>query len=67
MPTGSTGPQDRQAHRIAMPSEAKRAVVRIGANYIRLFIALAVGVVLTPLLFAWLGKDGFGLISLLGA
>ncbi len=50
-----------------MPSEAKRAVVRIGANYIRLFIALAVGVVLTPLLFAWLGKEGFGLISLLGA
>ena len=50
-----------------MPSEAKRAVVRIGANYTRIFFALATGVVLTPLLFAWLGKSGFGLISLLGA
>jgi O-antigen/teichoic acid export membrane protein len=50
-----------------MPSEAKRAVVRIGTNYTRLFIALASGVVLTPVLLAWLGKAGFGLISLLGA
>ncbi len=50
-----------------MPSEAKRAIVRIGTNYTRILLALASGIVLTPVLFAWLGKSGFGLISLLGA
>ena len=50
-----------------MPSEARRAVTRIGTNYARLFISLVSGVILVPLLFAWLGKSAFGLISLLGA
>ena len=50
-----------------MPSEARRAVTRIGTNYARLFISLVSGVILVPLLIAWLGTPAFGLISLLGA
>jgi O-antigen/teichoic acid export membrane protein len=49
-----------------MPSEAKRGLVRITANYLRLISTLALGVILVPLLIGWLGLDGFGLISLVG-
>jgi O-antigen/teichoic acid export membrane protein len=50
-----------------MPTEARRAVVRIGANYSRLFATLVFGVILVPVLLAWLGAEAFGLISLITA
>ena len=47
-----------------MPSEAKRGLVRIAANYLRLISTLALGLILVPLLIGWIGLRGFGLISL---
>ncbi|MHC4275226.1 MAG: lipopolysaccharide biosynthesis protein [Planctomycetota bacterium] len=47
-----------------MPSEAKRGLVRIAANYLRLILTLALGLLLVPLLIGWIGLEGFGLISL---
>ncbi len=50
-----------------MATEARRGVARILANYIRLGGWLVLGVVLLPYLIRWVGLDGYGLISLLGA
>lgn len=50
-----------------MTTEAGRGFKRIFANYIRLFCWLALGVVLMPFLIRWVGLEGFGLISLIGA
>lgn len=50
-----------------MASEVKRAISRIGANYARLGTTLVCGVVLVPVLLAWLGSEAFGLITLVGA
>lgn len=50
-----------------MPSEAKRGLQRIIANYIRLLSWLALGLILLPFLIRWVGLEGYGLISLIGA
>lgn len=46
-----------------MRSEASRALVRIGSNYARLLVTMAMGLALVPLQLEIFGKDGFGLIS----
>lgn len=46
-----------------MASEASRALVRIGSNYARLLVTMAMGLALVPLQLAIFGEDGFGLIS----
>ncbi len=51
-----------------MASEAKRGLLRIGSNYVRLFSGFIVGLVLVPLQISWYGMEAFGLMSLvLGA
>ena len=50
-----------------MPSEFKRSVVRIAANYARLLSTLILGLLVVPILLGGLGVDGFGIISLLGS
>lgn len=50
-----------------MPSEASRALVRICANYVRLFTAVALGLWTVRLLIQGAGTDAFGLISLIGS
>ena len=49
-----------------MTSEFRRGLVRVFSNYSRLGSTLAMGIIEVPILIAWLGKDAFGLISLLG-
>lgn len=48
-------------------SEARRGLIRITTNYGRLMATLVIGLVLVPLLFKWVGADGFGLIAAIGA
>jgi O-antigen/teichoic acid export membrane protein len=50
-----------------MPSEGRRGISRITANYGRLMCTFAMGLVLVPLQLAWLGNDGFAVLALLGA
>ncbi len=47
-------------------SEIKKGIRRVGSNYTRLGSTLMLGIIEVPILIAWLGKDGFGLINLLG-
>lgn len=49
-----------------MANEVKRGAVRLFTNYARLFSTLAIGLLEVPLQIYWLGKNGFGLIGLLG-
>ncbi len=49
-----------------MANEVKRGAVRLITNYARLFSTLAIGLLEVPLQIYWLGKNGFGLIGLLG-
>ena len=49
-----------------MSSEIRRGFSRIASNYSRLGSSLAIGLIEVPILLAWLGRDAFGLISLLG-
>jgi len=51
----------------ARPTEARRGIQRIVANYARLLGWLILGIVLTPFLFRWLGVEGYGLVALVGA
>ena len=50
-----------------MASEARRGILRISCNYIRLLSTLILGIAVVPLTISWLGDDAFGLISFLGA
>lgn len=50
-----------------MPGEARRAVRRIGANYVRLGSNFLLGVIQVPILIAWLGDEAFGLLALIGS
>lgn len=50
-----------------MASETNRAILRIGANYARLGTTLICGIILVPVILAWLGHEAFGLITLVGA
>lgn len=50
-----------------MPSEAKRGLVRIAANYGRLGTTVVLGLILVPVLIHGLGRDGYGLYALLGS
>lgn len=50
-----------------MASEAKRALVRIVANYTRLAASLVLGLMLVRLLLGALGNEAYGLIALLGS
>ncbi|MEM7229986.1 MAG: hypothetical protein AAF432_14350 [Planctomycetota bacterium] len=50
-----------------MASEARRGLLRIGANYTRLVLWLSLGLVLTPFMLWWVGTEAFGLIALVGA
>lgn len=50
-----------------MAHEARKGLIRIISNYLRLLTTLCLGIALVPLLISWLGDQSFGLISLLGA
>lgn len=50
-----------------MPSEARRGIVRIAANYTRLLSNVVLGLVSVKILVGATGNDGWGLISTLGA
>lgn len=50
-----------------MASEAKRGLVRIAANYARLFSNVLLGLVSVQLLVRHAGNEGWALISMLGA
>ncbi len=50
-----------------MPSEARRSLIRIAANYTRLFVNVAIGLLMVRLLLASVGNDGWAIIALLGA
>ncbi|MBL8764635.1 MAG: hypothetical protein JNM07_10245 [Phycisphaerae bacterium] len=47
--------------------ETRRGWVRIASNYVRLLTTLSFGLVLTPVLFHWLGEAGVGVVLLVGA
>ncbi len=49
-----------------MTREVRRGIARIASNYARLASTLAIGIIEVPILLAWLGRDAFGLIGLLG-
>ncbi len=49
-----------------MSGEVRRGFWRVFSNYSRLGSTLLLGIIEVPILIAWLGKDAFGLISLLG-
>lgn len=49
-----------------MASEVRKTLARVSTNYARLLTTLALGVVEVSVLLAWMGKDAFGLVSLLG-
>ena len=50
-----------------MASEAKRGLIRIASNYVRVFTVIVVGLVVVRLLLKGTGNEGWALISLLGA
>lgn len=50
-----------------MKSEAAHNLIRIVANYFRLGLGLALGLIFVPFTLTWIGNDGLGLIILLGA
>ena len=50
-----------------MVSEAKRGLIRIAANYTRVFTVVFLGLVTVRLLLASTGNDGWALIALLGS
>jgi O-antigen/teichoic acid export membrane protein len=50
-----------------MATEAKKGLIRIGSNYVRLLSTLLFGVALVPLLASWLGADALGLFLFLVA
>ena len=47
-------------------SEVKKAILRMGSNYIRLFASVAIGLMLVRLIVGNWGDDAWGLIALLG-
>ncbi len=49
-----------------MSGEVRRGFWRVLSNYSRLGSTLMLGIIEVPILIAWLGKDAFGLISVLG-
>lgn len=49
------------------PSEARRALTRIGTNYVRLGISVVLGLAVVPLLLGRVGSEAYGLIGLLGS
>lgn len=50
-----------------MTSEKRKGLRRIGANYGRLTVTMAMGIATVPLQIKWLGMDGFGLLGLVGS
>lgn len=48
-------------------SEAKRNVLRIGSNYIRLLLTLAIGMSVVWIMVGLVGTEAYGLIALLGS
>jgi len=50
-----------------MASEAKRGVIRLAANYTRVFTVVVLGLVIVRLLLKGAGNDGWALIAMLGA
>ncbi len=50
-----------------MGSEAKRGLIRMAANYTRVFTTFAFGLILVPILIRGLGRDGWALWVLLGS
>lgn len=50
-----------------MPSEARRGLIRIAANYARLGTTVILGIILVPVLIHGIGRDGYGLYALLGS
>ena len=50
-----------------MPSEAKRGLIRIGANYTRIITGIVLSLALVPLLLQVVGREGWALIAFLGS
>lgn len=50
-----------------LKSEAAHNFIRVIANYFRLGLGLALGLIFVPFTLRWIGNDGLGLIILLGA
>ncbi len=50
-----------------MASEAKRALIRIAANFGRLGAVFVMAIILVPLLLELVGNEGIGLIALMGS
>ena len=48
-----------------MPTEAKRGLIRVGSNYVRLITTLGFGIAMVPLLSSWLGGAALGLFFFL--
>lgn len=58
-------------HTVAPPppkprSELRGHTIRILSNYARLASTLAIGILVVPLMFRWLGDEAFGLVAMLG-
>lgn len=49
-----------------MAGEVRKTLKRVTTNYARLFTTLALGIAEVSVLLLWMGKDAFGLVSLLG-
>jgi len=52
---------------ISTPSEKRKGLHRIGTNYARLIVTMAMGIATVPLQIKWLGMEGFGLLSLVAS
>lgn len=50
-----------------MSSEARRGLIRIISNYGRLGTTVVLGLILVPVLFRGIGKEGYGLSALIGS
>ncbi|MCH8164889.1 MAG: hypothetical protein IH889_04705 [Planctomycetes bacterium] len=50
-----------------MASEAKRGLIRMAANYTRVFSVVFLGLLVVPMLLKGTGSDGWALIALLGS
>lgn len=50
-----------------MSHEARKGLIRVVSNYLRLLATLGLGLTVVPLTISWLGDESFGVISLMGA
>jgi O-antigen/teichoic acid export membrane protein len=66
MNTMTEQPENEMPARNSNKSEFRRAVLRMGSNYIRLFLSVAIGLMLVRLILEHWGNDAWALIALIG-